>query len=265
MRATLETGAPTPTWCSRRTCFPSRAAFCRRSRCRSREPLDDVLAPWREAYAGEPFIEITADTPSLRDVVHRNVVRISAAPLGGHAHADAARDVGDRQPGEGRRRPGGPEREPDARSRRDRGAARVTRVVKIGGRPQADPALGGALSRRAGAQTRRRSGARARRRRRGQHAAGGARRQPHVRRRAPRHDRARTSSSCAWRSRGARTSGSSRTLVAERHRRGRPVRRGRGADRRRADGRRAPRARRRPDDRSTSRSSSTCCRAATCR
>ena len=44
-------------------------------------PLDDPLAPWREAYAGEPFIEITPTRPRLRDVVHRNVVRISATPL----------------------------------------------------------------------------------------------------------------------------------------------------------------------------------------
>jgi N-acetyl-gamma-glutamyl-phosphate reductase len=46
-------------------------------------PRGDVLAPWREAYDGEPFIEITADAPSLRDVVHRNVVRLSALPLAG--------------------------------------------------------------------------------------------------------------------------------------------------------------------------------------
>jgi N-acetyl-gamma-glutamyl-phosphate reductase len=43
--------------------------------------LDDPLSPWREAYAGEPFVELTSTTPSLRDVVHRNVVRISATPL----------------------------------------------------------------------------------------------------------------------------------------------------------------------------------------
>ncbi|HEX7019871.1 MAG TPA: N-acetyl-gamma-glutamyl-phosphate reductase [Gemmatimonadaceae bacterium] len=46
-------------------------------------PLDDVLAPWREAYAGEPFIEVVSDTPALRDVVHRNVARISATMLTG--------------------------------------------------------------------------------------------------------------------------------------------------------------------------------------
>jgi N-acetyl-gamma-glutamyl-phosphate reductase len=44
-------------------------------------PLDDPLSPWRQAYAGEPFIEITEETPALKDVVHRNVVRISAVPL----------------------------------------------------------------------------------------------------------------------------------------------------------------------------------------
>ena len=43
----------------------------------------DVLAPWREAYDGEPFIEIADEAPALRDVVHRNVVRIAAMPLAG--------------------------------------------------------------------------------------------------------------------------------------------------------------------------------------
>lgn len=44
-------------------------------------PLEDALAPWRAAYAGEPFIEVATEPPSLRDVVHRNVVRISATML----------------------------------------------------------------------------------------------------------------------------------------------------------------------------------------
>jgi N-acetyl-gamma-glutamyl-phosphate reductase len=47
------------------------------------ETLADPLAPFRDAYAGEPFIEISAETPSLKDVVHRNVVRISATMLAG--------------------------------------------------------------------------------------------------------------------------------------------------------------------------------------
>ena len=43
----------------------------------------DILNPWRDAYGSEPFIEITTDAPSLRDVVYRNVVRISALPIAG--------------------------------------------------------------------------------------------------------------------------------------------------------------------------------------
>ncbi|HVF39814.1 MAG TPA: N-acetyl-gamma-glutamyl-phosphate reductase [Gemmatimonadaceae bacterium] len=41
----------------------------------------DVTSPldiWAKAYAGERFIELSDTTPSLRDVVRRNVVRISA-------------------------------------------------------------------------------------------------------------------------------------------------------------------------------------------
>jgi N-acetyl-gamma-glutamyl-phosphate reductase len=45
------------------------------------QPLADPLAPWRDAYANEPFIEIVKDTPSLKDVACRNVVRISATML----------------------------------------------------------------------------------------------------------------------------------------------------------------------------------------
>jgi N-acetyl-gamma-glutamyl-phosphate reductase len=41
------------------------------------EELSEPLKIWREAYANEPFIEITSEAPSLRDVVRRNVVRIS--------------------------------------------------------------------------------------------------------------------------------------------------------------------------------------------
>lgn len=49
-----------------------------------RSPLrGDVLTPWRESYNGEPFIEVGPEAPALRDVVHRNVVRISALPLAG--------------------------------------------------------------------------------------------------------------------------------------------------------------------------------------
>ena len=46
-------------------------------------PLADVLAPWREQYAGEPFMEVVESVPTLRDVVRRNVVRITAKPVAG--------------------------------------------------------------------------------------------------------------------------------------------------------------------------------------
>ena len=42
------------------------------------QPLDDPLSPWREEFDGEPFVEIDPQPPALRDVVRRNVVRISA-------------------------------------------------------------------------------------------------------------------------------------------------------------------------------------------
>jgi len=41
------------------------------------DELSEPLEIWREAYANEPFIEITTEAPSLRDVVRRNVARIS--------------------------------------------------------------------------------------------------------------------------------------------------------------------------------------------
>jgi N-acetyl-gamma-glutamyl-phosphate reductase len=46
-------------------------------------PLDDVLDLWRARFVADPFIEISETPPSLHDVVHRNVVRISATPLAG--------------------------------------------------------------------------------------------------------------------------------------------------------------------------------------
>jgi len=42
------------------------------------EKLTNPLSLWRETYANEPFVEVAETTPSLRDVVHRNVVRVSA-------------------------------------------------------------------------------------------------------------------------------------------------------------------------------------------
>ncbi len=40
--------------------------------------LGDPLAPWKAAYANEPFIEMSETTPSLHDVVRRNNLIISA-------------------------------------------------------------------------------------------------------------------------------------------------------------------------------------------
>lgn len=42
--------------------------------------IEKPLALWSRIYQAEPFVEITEATPSLRDVVRRNVVRISAVP-----------------------------------------------------------------------------------------------------------------------------------------------------------------------------------------
>ena len=47
------------------------------------QPLSDVLAPWRDAYAGEPFIEVSNQQPMLKDVLYLNTVRISATALAG--------------------------------------------------------------------------------------------------------------------------------------------------------------------------------------
>lgn len=47
------------------------------------EPLADPLAVWREHFAGEPFVEVAEEPPALRDVVRRNVARISARPVSG--------------------------------------------------------------------------------------------------------------------------------------------------------------------------------------
>ena len=44
-----------------------------------KEYVEDPAALWRECYSGEPFIEIADQPPSLKDVVRRNVVRLSVA------------------------------------------------------------------------------------------------------------------------------------------------------------------------------------------
>ncbi len=43
------------------------------------EYTSDPSALWRDCYRGEPFVEIADEPPSLRDVVRRNVVRMSIA------------------------------------------------------------------------------------------------------------------------------------------------------------------------------------------
>lgn len=50
-----------------------------------REPLDDPLEPWRQQFAGEPFVELMSAPPRLRDVAYRNTVQIFAQPLAGTA------------------------------------------------------------------------------------------------------------------------------------------------------------------------------------
>jgi N-acetyl-gamma-glutamyl-phosphate reductase len=40
---------------------------------------DDVLAPWREDYASEPFLQVSERPPALRDVRQRNTVRVFVA------------------------------------------------------------------------------------------------------------------------------------------------------------------------------------------
>ena len=42
------------------------------------QQLEDPLAPWREDFGDEPFVELAVEPPTLRDVVRRNVVRIAA-------------------------------------------------------------------------------------------------------------------------------------------------------------------------------------------
>ena len=37
-----------------------------------------AMEPWREAYGAEPFVELASEAPSIRDVAHRNVVKIFA-------------------------------------------------------------------------------------------------------------------------------------------------------------------------------------------
>jgi N-acetyl-gamma-glutamyl-phosphate reductase len=46
-------------------------------------PLVDAVEFYRQVYAGEPFVEVSDEQPTLRDVVHRNVLRLSATMIAG--------------------------------------------------------------------------------------------------------------------------------------------------------------------------------------
>ena len=41
----------------------------------------DVESVWRDAFSGEPFLEFSTEPPALRDVLHRNVVRVGVTRL----------------------------------------------------------------------------------------------------------------------------------------------------------------------------------------
>ena len=45
-----------------------------------REAIANPLSLWQQHYAGEPFVEVVPELPALRDVVHRNVARITVMP-----------------------------------------------------------------------------------------------------------------------------------------------------------------------------------------
>ena len=47
------------------------------------ESIEDPTAIWAAHFAGESFVEIVRETPSLRDVVHRNVARIAVTAADG--------------------------------------------------------------------------------------------------------------------------------------------------------------------------------------
>jgi N-acetyl-gamma-glutamyl-phosphate reductase len=44
---------------------------------------DDLLSPWRDDFANEPFVELSTELPSIKDVVRRNVVRIAVRATSG--------------------------------------------------------------------------------------------------------------------------------------------------------------------------------------
>jgi N-acetyl-gamma-glutamyl-phosphate reductase len=47
------------------------------------EPIADPITIWKDAFAGEPFLEASIHPPTLRDVARRNVVRVTATMAAG--------------------------------------------------------------------------------------------------------------------------------------------------------------------------------------
>jgi N-acetyl-gamma-glutamyl-phosphate reductase len=45
------------------------------------DKADDPASLWRATFGNEPFLELASEPPSLRDVAHRNVVRVFFAPV----------------------------------------------------------------------------------------------------------------------------------------------------------------------------------------
>jgi N-acetyl-gamma-glutamyl-phosphate reductase len=43
----------------------------------------DPAVIWRAAFGNEPFLELASEPPALREVAHRNVVRVFFAPVAG--------------------------------------------------------------------------------------------------------------------------------------------------------------------------------------
>ena len=82
-------------------------------------PSIDARAIYLEAYADEPFVELSDAPPGVRDVRETNICRISV-----HRDERTGRVIvfaRDRQPLEGRRLAGGAEPQPDVRPARGRG------------------------------------------------------------------------------------------------------------------------------------------------
>ena len=108
-------------------------------------PLGQPLSVWKDFFGDEPFIELSETTPSLRDVVRTNRVKISAHKCAEHQSADTDYYICDRQSHKGSRGTSRPECESHAGPGRNNGIAGVIKVIKLGGRVQSSPLLVPAL------------------------------------------------------------------------------------------------------------------------